>query len=211
MSQVLDFEHRDQFLTFEDAVQISRKLEDFFNSTDSNEVLLTLQSKFENLRFKNDFFVKVEEIRKNCEECMGCKDGECILGCFIDENPNMICFWDEALETLIGTKLVVHEFGHVIFDQIFENDLSPELAFRQSEEFAQFFEENFQVSIEFCQNCSERPLEHHIKISNMHIDEMADQFIGSIIGGIGFGIGSIVLSFLILKISGQGSELVELD
>lgn len=199
----------DQFLTFDNAVQISRQIEDFFNSPDSDQVLFALQKKFPNLRFKDNFFIKVESIEKNCEECMGCNDNECILGCFVDENPNKLCFWDEALEEVIGTKLVVHEYGHVIFDQVFENDLSEELAFRQSEEFAQFFENNFEISVEFCENCSQKPLENHVRVSNMHINEMADQFIGSIIGGLGFGIGSIVLSFLILKLSGTVPEEME--
>ena len=199
-----------QFLTFDDAVEISKQIEAFFNSTDSDEIILDLQKRFPNLSVKENFFVHVQNIEKNCGECMGCKEDSCILGCFFDEvNFNKVCFWDQALEKIIGTRLIIHEYGHVIYAQIFANDLGPEQEFEQSEEFAQFFEDNFSVSVEFCENCSEKPLEKHLKVSNFHMGEIVDQFVFSIIGGLGFGIGSIVLAWVIQKLASKQSQEIE--
>ena len=192
-----------QFLTFEDAVIISRQIEDFFNSPESDPTIMALAETF-NLGIKENFFVHVDHIEKNCKECMGCHNGSCLLGCFISDSSK-VCYWDEAIEAVIGTKLVVHEYAHVIFDQIFTNDLSEEDSFELSERFAQFMEQNFSVSLSFCTNCSDHPVgdaptilpvEDEEKPSMMHFEDMTDAFIGAVIGGLGFGIGAAALTLV---------------
>lgn len=192
---------QNQFLTFDDAVIISRQIEDYFNSPESDETILALAQGF-NLGIKENFVVHVEEIQKNCEECMGCHNGSCILGCFSNDNPNKVCFWDEAIEAVIGTKLIVHEYGHVIFDQIFTTELSEQDAFEQSEAFAQFMEDNFVISLAFCTNCSNYPIGEAPTIMEgkgethqmMHVGDMVDSLIGAVIGGIGFAIGGALIA-----------------
>lgn len=202
MSQqaVLEPEFSDQFITFDNAVFISRQLEEFFNSSESDLLLISLAKRF-GLGFKPDFIVQVKEIRKNCPECMGCHNGSCILGCFWSDDPSTLCFWDEAIEAVIGTKLIVHEYGHVIFDQVFTTKLSGDDAFVQSEEFAQFLERNFKISPIFCTNCSSIPMHEpelqEIEINtHMGFEDMSDAFIGAVIGGIGFGIGAAALTLI---------------
>lgn len=205
-SSVLQPEFSDQFLTFEDALIISRQLEAFFNSPESDQILAHLAQTF-GLQFKENFVVHVNSIEKNCKECMGCHAGNCILGCFMDSDPSKLCFWDEAIESVIGTKLIVHEYAHVIFDQVFENDLSDEDAFEMSEQFAQYMERNFKISPSFCLNCSSTPLHPpnliDIEINSMmHIGDMADAFLGAIIAGIGLGIGAGTLAFIFEQLTG---------
>lgn len=195
-----------QFLTFDDAVIISRRMEEFFNSSISDQMLIDLAQKF-NLGIKKDFFVNVPNIEKNCKECMGCKSGEgCILGCFITEpgQAARVCFWDEAIEAVIGSKLIVHEYGHVIFDQIFTNELSSSKEFDVSEKFAQFFEENFTLDFSSCSSCSSNPLsESNLapgKPQNEFIDSVKDSpstFLSAIILGIGLGIGAAFLGVIV--------------
>jgi len=197
-----------QFLTFEDAVIISRQLEDFFNSPESDQFIFAVSETF-HLGIKQNFNVHVDQIEKNCSECMGCHNGSCILGCFMSQDPSKVCYWDEAIEAVLGTKLIVHEYAHVIWDQIFTNDLSEDESFEQSELFAQFLEQNFQISLSFCTTCSSTPVGPAPTItakddrhSLMHIDDMADQFIGAVIGGIGFGIGAAALTVIFNQFTG---------
>ena len=203
---VLEPEFSDQFLTFENAVVISRQLEQYFNSPDSDRVLQHLAQRF-GLGFKPNFIVQVKEIRKNCPECMGCHNGSCILGCFWNDDPSTLCYWDEAIEAVIGSKLIVHEYGHVIFDQVFTTKLSGDDAFAQSEEFAQFLERNFKISPIFCQNCNSVPL-HEPELQEIefsHIiggEDMFNEFIVAIIAGVGFGIGAAVLGFAFEQLTG---------
>ena len=203
---ILEPEFSDQFLTFDNAVVISRQLEEFFNSQESDPVLIHLARTF-GLEFKPNFIVQVKEIRKNCPECMGCHNGDCILGCFMNEDPSTLCYWDEAIEAVIGTKLIVHEYGHVIFDQVFTTKLSGDDAFVQSEQFAQYLERNFKISPIFCQNCNSVPLhEADLKgIEFVHIiagEDMLNEFIVAIIAGIGFGIGAATLAFAFDQLTG---------
>jgi len=194
--------NQQQFLTFEDAVIISRQLEDYFNSPESDQFIFAVSETF-NLGIKENFHVHVDQIEKNCSECMGCHNGSCILGCFMSKDPSKVCYWDEAIEAVLGTKLIVHEYAHVIYDQIFTNDLSEDDAFEQSELFAQFLEQNFQISLSFCTNCSPGPISSAPTITSkddphdfMHFEDMTDAFIGAVIGGIGFGIGAAALTLI---------------
>jgi len=207
MSQqaVLEPEFTDQFLSFDNAVVISRQLELFFNSPESDPILKHLAQRF-GLGFKPNFLVQVKEIRKNCPECMGCHNGSCILGCFWSDDPSTLCYWDQAIEAVIGSKLIVHEYGHVIFDQVFTTNLSGDDAFVQSEEFAQYMERNFKISPIFCQNCNSTPLHEPElqEIEFLHIigaDDMVNEFLVAIIAGVGFGIGAAVLAFAFDKLT----------
>ena len=194
-----------QFLKFEDAVTLSRQIEAFFNSPESDSIIIELAEKF-NLGVKENFVVNVPTIEKNCKECMGCHAGGCILGCFISGpgEPQKVCFWDEAIEAVIGTKLVVHEYGHVIFEQIFTNNLDEEREFQISESFAQYMEDNFTIDISSCVNCSQEPLSETSlapgKSQNEVIDvimEGPSRFLDAIIWGIGFGVGAAALGVIV--------------
>lgn len=197
MSQILELTPANQFLTFEDAVTISRQIEDFFNSPESDPLIASLAQKF-HLEIRNNFFVHVDNIEKNCKECMGCHASSCVLGCFITEpgKPIRLCFWDEAIEAIIGTKLITHEFGHVIFEQVFQNDMNDEDAFVMSEQFAQFFEASFRISPGFCSNCSNEPLS---ELSELEVHEhltagdLGENFLSSIFAGLGLGIGFAII------------------
>lgn len=203
---VLEPEFSDQFLTFDNAVIVSRHLEDYFNSPESDPVLIHLAQTF-GLGIKPNFVVHVAKIEKNCPECMGCHNGSCILGCFMDDDPSTLCYWDEAIEAVIGSKLIVHEYAHVIFDQVFENDLSEDDSFALSEQFAEYMERNFKISPNYCVNCSNVPMREpeliDLEISPfMHIPDMADALIGAVIAGFGFGIGAGTLAFIFDQLTG---------
>lgn len=182
----------EQFLSFEQAVPVCESVESFFNSPESDQVILKLQQRFPNLEIKEDFVVKTQAIKKNCPECMGCKDDYCTLGCFRTD-PATVCLWEEALESIIGTKLIVHEYGHVIYDQVFANDLSEDEEFEQSEEFAMFMENNFTISLDFCEGCSEDPTQHNM---SMTLGDLEDSALDSIIVGIGFAFGAFVFAII---------------
>ena len=198
-----------QFLRFEDAVILSRKIEEFFNSSESDPIILELAQKF-NLGIKRNFIVNVPTIQKNCEECMGCHAGGCILGCFISGpgEPQKVCFWDEAIEAVIGTRLVVHEYGHVIFEQIFTNNLDEENEFQLSEDFAMFMENNFTIDLEDCLNCSSEPLSQTDLVPGKTNTDMIDtiqdaprQILESLIIGVGIATGSALFALLINQFS----------
>ena len=198
-----------QFLRFEDAVILSRKIEEFFNSPESDSIILELAQKF-NLGIKRNFIVNVPTIQKNCEECMGCHAGGCILGCFISGpgEPQKVCFWDEAIEAVIGTRLVVHEYGHVIFEQIFTNNLDEENEFQLSEDFAMFMENNFTIDLEDCLNCSSEPLSQTDLVPGKTNTDMIDtiqdaprQILESLIIGVGIATGSALFALLINQFS----------
>lgn len=140
-----------QFLSFDDAVKITRQLIDYYNSPASDDVLLFMADKF-HLQIKPDFTVHVNSIHKNCPECSGCKCGECILGCYethTRDKPGVLCYWDEALEYQLGTRLIVHELGHVIYDQVFDSGLPEAQDFDQSEQFAMYMENHFDINMQF--------------------------------------------------------------
>ena len=194
-----------QFLRFEDAVTLARSIENFFNSEESNDIILELANKFD-LGIRENFRVFVDTIEKNCEECMGCHAGGCILGCFITEpgEPLRVCLWDEAIEAVIGTKLVVHEYGHVAFDQIFTNTLNDSDAFQVSEEFAQYFEDNFTISLENCIGCSTEALSESSINSKQENNALSDSLqntpialLEAVIIGVGFALGSAGFALII--------------
>lgn len=202
----LDRAEQKQFLRFEDAVTLSRGIENFFNSKESDEIIFELANKF-NLGIKENFIVNVPNIEKNCQECMGCHAGGCILGCFITEpgEPQRVCFWDEAIEAVIGTKLVIHEYGHVIFEQIFTNKLNESDSFQVSEEFAQFMENNFTISLGNCIGCSIEELSEssitsqNDKVDQFTVTESRDKMIEGFLFGLGLAVSGGIIAILISR------------
>lgn len=140
-----------EFLTFEDAKTVTYQIINFFNSPDSDPTITALANQF-NLGIRDTFLVTVTSIEKNCPECSGCHGGSCTLGCHISQDngsAGKLCYWDKALTEVAGTKLIVHEMGHVIYDQIFIDNLSPKDSFNQSERFAQYMENHYDFDMSF--------------------------------------------------------------
>ena len=141
-------------LSFNDAVSLTHQIIAFFNSPLSDPTIFFLADKF-NLKIKENFTVNVQSIEKNCKECSGCHGGSCTLGCYISQESGSVgrlCYWDKALTEVAGTKLVVHEMGHVIYDQIFSDGLNPDASFDKSEVFAQFVENHYDFDMSFHDN-----------------------------------------------------------
>ena len=206
-----------QFLDFDQAVIISREVENYFNDPKSDNDIIFLARKF-NLGIRENFVVSTKAILRNCPECSGCHNEVCTLGCF-DSEANVVCLWDQALEEIIGTKLILHEYGHVIYDQIFTNELSEEEAFEQSEEFAQFVENNFDIAVDNCLTCSETPLMKVFRktgymdmtpegITGISAQEMKAEVTRGIIAGLSLAIGGAIFAYIISKSSNKTVELV---
>lgn len=137
------------FLTFDDAVSMTNQLISFLNDGLIDTELEALAKKFK-IRLKENRTFHVDEINRNCPECSGCHAGGCILGCFKhSSSSSVLCYWDKALDSIIGSKLVVHEMFHLIFEQGYDNDLPEDEAFELSEKFAMFGEENFDFHLRF--------------------------------------------------------------
>ena len=211
---ILDRLETKQFLKFEDAVTLSRKIENFFNSPESDSIIIDLAERF-NLGIKENFIVHVDNIEKNCQECMGCHAGGCIAGCFITDpgQPQRVCFWEEAIEAVLGSKLVVHEYGHVVFDQIFTNQLNENDAFQLSEQFAQYMEDNFTVSLEDCVGCSTTPLSESsiIKQDNHEQGITGNQSTDKILEGFLFGLGLAVSGGIIAILISRATKSNDRD
>ena len=206
-----------QFLDFDNARIVSQKVEDYFNSPQSDQDIIFLAKKF-NLQIKEDFLVHTSEVRRNCPECMGCKNDSCILGCF-DSDTDVVCLWDLALEEIIGTKLILHEYGHVIYDQIFIDDLDEDDSFEQSEAFAQFVEDNFTISLEFCEGCSDTEIKAKVmrkgfKLNQLHLPgvedvtgmtgtEMRSEAFRGIIAGLSLALGAAIFAVALNAVFGQ--------
>lgn len=179
-----------ELLSYNDAVVITKQLIDYYNSPDSDQVLLFMADRF-NLRIKPDFTVHVNSIHKNCPECSGCKCGECILGCYethVRGQPGDLCYWDQALEYKLGTKLIVHEMAHVIYDQVYENSLSEKDAFDQSEQFAMYMENHFDVNMQY--------MAHTSAIS---ISPRLQSITDAIIIGVAISAASLVIAHVVAK------------
>lgn len=182
-----------QLLTFDQAAQISHQLEDYFNSPDSNDVILFMADKF-NLRVKPDFTVRITSIQENCPECSGCKCGECILGCYETHSrntPGKLCFWDTALESVLGTKLIVHEFGHVIYDQIYDSGLPSAEDYDMSEKFAMYMENNFDLNMQYLATTTHE--------SAITIHPRITRILEAVIIGVSISAASLVIAHILAK------------
>lgn len=180
------------FMSFEDAVFFSERLIDFFNSPSSDPVLLMLGNQW-NLQLKPDHTIMVDSIEKDCPECMGCNDKGCILGCYIEHRIiNKICFWETALKEVVGSRLITHEFGHVLFSQAYETShFSDSEDFETSEKFASFVENNFELDFGFDPDGFEEP---KLRVYNF---ETQDRFFDGLIFGAGLGISVTIVGAIL--------------
>lgn len=187
-----------EFLEFDDAVVLSNLLTDFVNSTNGRRIMESLGRRFK-LKLKLNYEIHLGEIRKDCPDCMGCHQGSCILGC-LKLPSNIMCFWENALRRIIGTRLVVHENAHLWFLQAFEIQFMEEdQMFELSERFAQYVENTFTKSLLFCEECQS----FVINLPSLkHVIEDAGAEIGhAILLGIGIGIGSFGISWTLARLA----------
>lgn len=196
-------------ITFEDAVILTNLLQGFIN-TDQGRLILAEMGRQFDLELKDNFVIKYGTITKNCPECMGCNhQGSCILGC--TKIPGFdLCYWDEALEQIVGTQLVIHELAHVWFPQAFVHNMDPDSDefFELSEEFAQFVEEKFSESLVFCTVCQDFVID--LKVLEKEFPTIWENvFVSSVIVGFAFAIGSFLATLIIGSISGKKENLVE--
>ncbi len=138
-----------ELISYDEAVIMSKHIEAYFNSPASDQTILNLSDKFK-VDLKDGFVVEVKTFSKNCQDCKGCHSGKCTLGCY-KPSADTVCYWDKALEAAIGTKLVTHEMGHVIYEQVFDDklDVNSQPHYDKSEEFAQYFENYFDIDMSF--------------------------------------------------------------
>jgi len=160
-----------RFLTFEDAVSMTNEMINYFNSPVSDSIVFSMANRF-NLQIKENFVVSVTSINKNCSECSGCHGGKCTLGCYVSQesgDPGRLCYWDKALTEVVGSKLVLHEMGHVIYDQIYFSNLPEEQNFNLSEKFAQYMENNFEFdTVILPQGFNQNPVIDNFTFRAMH-------------------------------------------
>ena len=176
------------FLTFENAVEMTNQLIEALNSGELDFELDQLGKKF-NIKFNPGSNYHVDQINRNCPECSGCHAGGCILGCFKhSKSSSVLCYWDQALEEIIGSKLVVHEIFHLMFEQGFTSNLSEDEQFELSEKFAQYGEKNFTPKLVF--------LGDTVVIEGLTINEIGGSISSGFFLAIGFS-AFIILLFLI--------------
>lgn len=141
-----------KFLDFDQAVDLSERLVNFSNSPQGLETFRII-SRQTGLKVKDSYKVHVNKYERNCTDCASCSDKGCVLGCLKTPSFHM-CYWDQALEKIIGTKLVMHEIGHLWFDQVFDTkDMDKNQFFDESEKFAQYIENTFTDNLAWCAEC----------------------------------------------------------
>lgn len=199
-----------ELITFEDAVTLTNLLINYINTDQGKDVLNQIGKKF-NLTLKKDFTIWRGTISKNCPDCSGCHNGSCILGCMKTPGYNL-CYWDEALEKIVGTGLVVHELAHIWFDQAYDNilDRGSEEFFQESEEYAQYVENNFTSSLAFCEKCEDFVIDLN-KLSMTFDGIMTHPVTISIITGMSFAIGGFVISLLIGALKKRNTETTKIE
>lgn len=189
-------------LAFEQAKQLTYRVVDWFNSSDSDAYIHGIAQRF-NLKIKPDFTVRISSIGMNCTECTVNAHGDRIAGCYHDDKKS-ICYLDKALtHRPIGKKLIYHEMGHAIYDQVFNNSLSPQESFLKSEEVATHIEYTFPEFLE------ENLMIHHsvfgasdddTSISGKSLQTTAKEtLIKGVLWGIAFTTGAILMSSILDK------------
>ena len=186
-------------LAFEQAKTLTYRMIDWFNSANSDAYLHGISQRF-NLKIKPDFTVRINSIGMNCSHCNVNAHGERIAGCYHETNKT-ICYLDKALtHRPIGKKLIYHEMGHAIYDQVFNNDLSPEQSFLKSEEIATHIENTFPEFLE------ENLLIHHSvfgvdddKDKNSLGFSAKDTIVKGLLWGVAFTTGAILMSSILDK------------
>ena len=181
------------FLNFDDAVSLTDQLLNMLNSGKYNNVLDHLGKVF-NLERRQNFRLHYDRINKNCPECSGCHNGGCILGCLKHGpgEPTVFCFWDDALESILGTKLVLHEVGHLIKEQGFHSRLSGQEDYDQSEKFAQYVEDHFDVNLQFAPT----DFRSYPKIHNLTLAQVGDSVTNGFLFGVGLSIFAVTTYFI---------------
>ena len=184
-------------LAFNQAKTLTYRMIDWFNSANSDAYLHGISQRF-NLKIKDDFTVRINSIGMNCSECDHNSNGEKIAGCY-HENKKSICYLDKALtHRPIGKKLIYHEMGHAIYDQVFNNDLLPKESFIKSEEVATHIENTFPEFLE------ENLMIHHAAFGVDPQDDIRtlafsakDTIIKGILWGVAFTTGAILMSSIL--------------
>ncbi len=184
-------------LAFEQAKSLTYRMVDWFNSSDSDAYIHGISQRF-NLRIKPDFTVRINSINMNCSICRVNGHGERIAGCYHETNKS-ICYLDKALtHRPIGKKLIYHEMGHAIYDQIYDDGLSPQESFLKSEEVAMYIENTFPEFLE------ENLLIHHNVFdqnepSSTDINQSVIKFnlVRGVVWGMAFSVGALLVSSLV--------------
>lgn len=184
-------------LAFEQAKSLTYRMVDWFNSSDSDAYIYGISQRF-NLKIKDDFTVRINSINMNCSICRVNGHGERIAGCYHETNKS-ICYLDKALtHRPIGKKLIYHEMGHAIYDQIYDDGLSPQESFLKSEEVAMYIENTFPEFLE------ENLLIHHNVFdqnepSSTDINQSVIKFnlVRGIVWGMAFSVGALLVSSLV--------------
>tara|TARA_R110002167_G_scaffold154479_1_gene348692 strand:- start:12 stop:608 length:597 start_codon:yes stop_codon:yes gene_type:complete len=186
-------------LAFNQAKTLTYRMVDWFNSANSDAYLHGISQRF-NLKIKDDFTVRINSIGMNCSECNVNGHGERIAGCY-HEDKKSICYLDKALtHRPIGKKLIYHEMGHAIYDQVFNDGLSPEESFLKSEEVATHIENTFPEFLE------ENLMIHHSVFGADTGDEVRslafsakDTIVKGLLWGLAFTTGAILMSSILDK------------
>jgi hypothetical protein len=186
-------------LAFEQAKTLTYRMVDWFNSANSDAYIHGISQRF-NLKIKPDFTVRISNIGMNCTECNHNSKGERIAGCY-HETRKSICYLDKALtHRPIGKKLIYHEMGHAIYDQVFNNSLSPEESFLKSEEVATHIENTFPEFLE------ENLLVHHSVFGSDDSEDAKslqntakETLIKGLLWGVAFTTGAILMSSILDK------------
>tara|TARA_B110000495_G_scaffold190361_1_gene192425 strand:- start:204 stop:800 length:597 start_codon:yes stop_codon:yes gene_type:complete len=186
-------------LAFNQAKTLTYRMIDWFNSANSDAYLHGISQRF-NLKIKDDFTVRINSIGMNCSECNVNGHGERIAGCY-HEDKKSICYLDKALtHRPIGKKLIYHEMGHAIYDQVFNDGLSPEESFLKSEEVATHIENTFPEFLE------ENLMIHHSVFGADTGDEVRslafsakDTIVKGLLWGLAFTTGAILMSSILDK------------
>jgi hypothetical protein len=184
-------------LAFEQAKSLTYRMVDWFNSSDSDAYIYGISQRF-NLKIKDDFTVRINSINMNCSICRVNGHGERIAGCYHETNKS-ICYLDKALtHRPIGKKLIYHEMGHAIYDQIYDDGLSPQESFLKSEEVAMYIENTFPEFLE------ENLLIHHNVFdqnepSSTDINQSVIKFnlVRGVVWGMAFSVGALLVSSLV--------------
>ena len=186
-------------LAFEQAKQLTNRMIDWFNSSNSDAYLHGISQRF-NLKIKDDFTVRISNIGMNCSECDHNSNGERIAGCY-HEDKKSICYLDKALiHRPIGKKLIYHEMGHAIYHQVFNDGLSPEESFLKSEEVATHIENTFPEFLE------ENLMVHHFVFGEDEKEDVKalafsakDTIVKGLLWGLAFTTGAILMSSILDK------------
>jgi hypothetical protein len=131
------------YLDFPDAVNMTYKIINYFNSPEGRSYVSQVGSLF-GFKTKPGYVLSVSNIYENCPQCSGCSNGRCVLGCFVWPN-NYICYTDSGLQNLAGMPLVIHELFHLLYNQAYLYLPPDTQTMETSEYFAVWGQNNFVI------------------------------------------------------------------